>query len=288
MSTVLASLDYLKWDALFERQKPYEVFIPTSSFRDEHSVPRSNLVFEKKFIPIQNARGLEHQFKLDTQGFQFEKHATNVANLKDRDSVLTTYVPEMEEFLKHTLGQPSGIRTLCFDIRLREAVDPTVFAKKTVNLENGFDPLLPATHPHVDQSPTGAIRRVHRHLGDEATDLLQSRVRIINIWRPLDRVTSWPLATCDARSVNQNDLVTCDIVRRRYTGETCFGLHSEGQQWFYLSDQDVDEVTLLKIYDSSDAVDAKFCLHSSFPPEADNVSPQRESLEIRLLVFTKD
>lgn len=172
MSTVLASLDYLRWDALFERQKPYEVFIPTSSFRDEHSVPRSNLVFEKKFVPIQNARGLEHQFKLDTQGFQFEKHATPVANLKDRDSVLTSYVPEMEEFLKHTLGQPSGIRTFCFDIRvgfqtlivqlvtpaadfiflqLREAVDPTVFAKKTVNLENGFDPLLPATHPHVGE-----------------------------------------------------------------------------------------------------------------------------------------
>ncbi|KAJ4328833.1 hypothetical protein N0V84_000620 [Fusarium piperis] len=161
MSAVLASLDYLKWDALFERQKPCGVFTTTRSFRDEHSVPRSNLVFEKKFVPIQNARDLEHQLKLDTQGFHFEKHATTLPNLKDRDSVLTSYVPKMEKFLKHALGQPSGIRTFYFDIQLvtpaadfillqlREAVDLTVFAKKTVNLENGLDPLLLATHPRA-------------------------------------------------------------------------------------------------------------------------------------------
>ncbi|CAK7244929.1 MAG: hypothetical protein STHCBS139747_006492 [Sporothrix thermara] len=58
-------------------------------------------------------------------------------------------------------------------------MDPDEFSKKTINLEDGFDPLLPATHPHVDQSTTGAIRRVQRHLGDEAHELLKGRVRII-------------------------------------------------------------------------------------------------------------
>ncbi len=31
----------------------------------------------------------------------------------------------------------------------------------------------------LDQSLTGALRRVERHMGDEATELLKGRVRII-------------------------------------------------------------------------------------------------------------
>ena len=48
-----------------------------------------------------------------------------------------------------------------------------------MNLEDGFDPLLPATHPHIDQSVQGAVLRVKRHMGDEAGELLKGRVRVI-------------------------------------------------------------------------------------------------------------
>ena len=44
-------------------------------------------------------------------------------------------------------------------------MDPDEFAKRTVNLEDGFDPLLPATHPHVgtwDARPVlGLPRLIH-------------------------------------------------------------------------------------------------------------------------------
>lgn len=63
--------------------------------------------------------------------------------------------------------------------KLRESVDADEFSKRVVNLEDGFDPLPPSTHPHVDQSARGATLRVWRHMGDRADEVLKGRVRII-------------------------------------------------------------------------------------------------------------
>lgn len=200
MTTVAASFEYLRWTPLYEKQKPYEVFLPLAKFGDKkETVPRSNLAFETRSTTVQDVRGREASYRLDEHGFQFAKHATAVSNLCDADAVDREYVPEMQAFLADTVLAGEGpVRTFCFDVRvrlptlppqignplnidrqLRRNIDPAVFSSKVVNLEDGFDPLLPATHPHVDQSTTGAIRRVQRHLGDEADALLKGRVRII-------------------------------------------------------------------------------------------------------------
>ncbi|KAI0188320.1 hypothetical protein EV127DRAFT_434498 [Xylaria flabelliformis] len=61
---------------------------------------------------------------------------------------------------------------------------------------------------------------------------------------------SWPLVgTCDIRSVDFDDLVPTDIVNRRYVGETCFGKYTSKQKWYYFSGHDVNEISILKIYD---------------------------------------
>ncbi|KAL1868435.1 hypothetical protein VTK73DRAFT_3674 [Phialemonium thermophilum] len=267
--TTTASFEYLHWQDLYKKQKPYEVFLPRASFGDKHAVPRSNLSFETREIPIQDVRGREESFKLDIHGFEFARQTTTaVENLKDKEYVLGQYVPEMEAFLKEYLCGGEEMRTLCFDHRLRQNADRDAFMKKTVNLEDGFDPLLPATHPHIDQTEIGAIRRVRRHLPDEAEELLKGRVRVINLWRPLKKVESWPLALCDSQSVKADTLVSADIVRRRY---------------------DVDEVTLLQIYDSEKPPTKNGgirCLHSSFNLDGPDVIGRRESLEIRMLVFS--
>jgi hypothetical protein len=76
-------------------------------------------------------------------------------------------------------------------------------------------------------------------------------------------VQSWPLAVCDSRTVSQDDLVTCDIVRRRYVGETYFGKFNPDQRWYYLPDMEEDEVMLIKVYDSKSGVAAKRKLRPS-------------------------
>lgn len=287
--SVPASFEFLKWTSTYEHQKPYEVFIPLASFGDKkETVPRSNLVFESRTVTVQDARGAEGDFDLNTHGFRFARHTTAVQDLRDPEQVAEKYVPEMQRWLEGLLGREEGreVRTVCFDIRARKSMDPVEFSHKTINLEDGFDALLPATHPHIDQSSTGALRRIHRHMSEEAEDLLKGRVRIINIWRPLRKVEAWPLALCDASSLEGNDLVACDIVRRRFVGETLFGRYNEKQRWYYLSDQAVDEVTMIQIYDSDAPEGAtRSCMHSSFALEETGVRV-RESIEMRLLVFT--
>ncbi|KAH8678135.1 hypothetical protein BX600DRAFT_145551 [Xylariales sp. PMI_506] len=286
MSSTTGSLQYFKWQDINNYQKPYEVFFPLASFGDENrNVQRTNLAFEIKDVAVRDARGDEARYCLDIHGFAFAQHSTSVHDLKDRGAVEKHYLPEMEEFLKAYLGNHKA-KTYIFETRIRESMDPQEFAKRVINLEDGFDPLLPATHPHIDQTAAAAIKRVRHHMGDEAERLLQGRVRILNIWRPLRKVTSWPLAVCDARSVDVQDLVSVDIIRRKYIGETCFSKHNPDQEWYYLSDQNTNEIILLKIYDSSNDVEAKFCLHSAFSLEKSEKQESRQSIEIRVLVFT--
>lgn len=104
--------------------------------------------------------------------------------------------------------------------------------------------------------------------------------------------------------------MTCDIVRRRYVGETLFAKHTHEQKWYYLSDMDEEDVVLIKVYDSNPEVEAKRklvifhlgfrlnhllnqfrctsgCVHASFELDDDHQLPPRESIELRVLVFTE-
>jgi hypothetical protein len=62
--------------------------------------------------------------------------------------------------------------------------------------------------------------------------------------------TDWPLAVCDGRTIKEHDLVASDNIRRNNVGENLFARYSPNYRWHYLSNQEKDEVFLLKIYDS--------------------------------------
>jgi len=52
---------------------------------------------------------------------------------------------------------------------------------------------------------------------------------------------------------------------------------------------DLDDIILVKVYDSDTAVEAKRCLHASFQLDSGTSGqklPLRESIELRVLVFT--
>ena len=100
METREASFEFLQWQKSYEQQKPYEVFLPLASFSQNSKIPRSNLIFEPKIVPIQDIRNQQDMFNLDTHGFQAVKGPTTVKNLKDRTAVIEQYVPEMQRFLK--------------------------------------------------------------------------------------------------------------------------------------------------------------------------------------------
>ena len=60
----------------------------------------------------------------------------------------------------------------------------------------------------------------------------------------------WPLAVCDATSVDHADLVPTDIIYPNYVAENCMLHFNEKQQWYWLPDQKADEILVFKAVDS--------------------------------------
>ena len=140
---------------------------------------------------------------------------------------------------------------------------------------------------HIDQTFDASVQRVREHLGDDAERLLKSRVRLINVWRPIGNpVAHKPLAVSDWRFVNvSNDLVPVRLIYPHRNGSNYSVKYNPEHKWYYLSNQTPDEVILIKCYDSE--VDrARLTPHSAFVDTSSPAdAPQRQSIEIRALVF---
>jgi hypothetical protein len=73
---------------------------------------------------------------------------------------------------------------------------------------------------HIDQSYSASLSRVAHHLPEDAEKLLQGRVQIINVWRPIKTVHRDPLAVADAKSVDDSSLVAIQLIYPDRVGET--------------------------------------------------------------------
>jgi hypothetical protein len=62
-------------------------------------------------VVIHDARGYEPEFTLDRNGFTLIKAPTTVRNFYDADEIKSVYYPEVERFLRDTLGAPNRART---------------------------------------------------------------------------------------------------------------------------------------------------------------------------------
>ncbi len=142
---------------------------------------------------------------------------------------------------------------------------------------------------HIDQSYRASLSRVEHHLPSDAAALLQGRVQIINVWRPIRTVQRDPLAVADARSVPDADLVPTPLIYPGRQGETYQVRHNPGHRWFYKSGLSPGEVLLIKCFDSKVDGRARRVPHTAFvDPEAGEDVPARESIEVRALVFHPD
>jgi hypothetical protein len=148
-------------------------------------------------------------------------------------------------------------------------------------------PRQPVPRVHVDHTARSGPQRVRDLLPSEADPLLRGRVQIINLWRPIRApLRDAPLAVCDARTVKPEQLVPSDLVYPNRVGETYSVTFDPQHRWFYVPEMAVEDVLLLKCYDSETDGRARFTPHTAFtdpttPPDA----APRESIELRTLVF---
>ncbi|KAK3368629.1 methyltransferase CmcJ [Podospora didyma] len=281
--TVTAELQYLKRLPLYQKEKPFQLFVPVD---EDATDPRTtNIEFETKEQTFVDIRDRLSEFSLDSHGFQVNVHPTglDLASFANRETVETKYFAEVEQILKTIEGGYDKV--FIFDWRVRNSATP----KESVifDMNDLTTWLRPSPNVHVDQSPRGVLHRIQLHLPDEAAFLLQGRVRVVNVWRPLENVVEdYPLAFCDPDSVSGDDLVECDHVRRKFKGSNMYAHYDPDHKWYYLGQQRPEEALLLKMFDSEPDVKAKMCPHASFHhPLSTPQSKPRKSIEVRALVF---
>jgi len=223
---VSASLQYLMRLELYEEEKPFQLFVEIP--KDAPDQRRNNLEFEEKTHVIHDIRDNVSLYTLDDNGFMIRPFSTALSfdSFTDRLAIERTYLPEVEQLIRKEVVDVE--RVFFFDWRIRSS--DAKFKSSEIDMNDLTTTLLPAPHVHVDQSTAAVLHRVRLHFGKEADFLLGGRVRIINVWRPLlDPVEDYSLAVCDPTTVAEDELVECDHIRKRFSGETIYVHHSENQ-----------------------------------------------------------
>ena len=124
---------------------------------------------------------------------------------------------------------------------------------------------------------------MRHHLPTEADSLLKDRVRIINVWRPLNPpVVSHPLAFAESKSLPEDGLVGIEHRYPDRTGETAAVKQVDGTKWWYWSGMNDGERLLLQCYDTETGGRVP---HTAFIDSRSPPGSQRESIEVRALVF---
>ncbi|MES2700404.1 MAG: CmcJ/NvfI family oxidoreductase [Pseudomonadota bacterium] len=148
----------------------------------------------------------------------------------------------------------------------------------------------PAFGAHVDYGAKTVGDFTRKILGEEeAARQLAKRHMLINVWRPLAMVESAPLALCDARTVQREDLFDSEIVGG--LGGLDFSLwgfnlaHRPDHRWYWVPHMQPWEAMVFKLFDSkADAV--QFTAHSAFEdPTAPADAAPRQSVELRTIAF---
>jgi hypothetical protein len=240
-------------------------------------LPARNRESEARRVAIHDGRPLVRRLSLDTEGFELRRHETAVADFYDDAAVKGVYYPEVEALLRAATGAE---KVVIFDHTLRNTATGS---------NSGPQLRLVGNQVHNDYTETSAVRRVRQLLPPaEAEARLQRRFLEINVWRSIapTPLQAWPLALCDAQSLDWQDLV---VSERRYpdrVGETYVVNFNPKHRWFYFPHMQRDEALLIKCFDSATDGRARLSVHSAFDdPTTPTDAPPRESIEVRAFVF---
>lgn len=121
---VTTYLNFLQWQKLYEEEKPFQIFINIPE--DAEDQRTTNLVFEKVSLQIHDVRGRSNEFSLDTNGFMYRRHTTEITSFSDRQSIDEDYLPEIEALLRQEVE--GADRIFFFDWRVCEIYLPPCLA----------------------------------------------------------------------------------------------------------------------------------------------------------------
>jgi len=237
--------------------------------------PMNIVAVEVNDARLRDDNALSDEFGLHPSGFNLLEFPTRMQNFLDPEAIKSVYEAEIETFLKTLTG---AYRVHIFDHTVR-ASDADLREQKQVR--------EPAQLVHNDYTAKSGQVCLRENLGADAGQLARTRFQIVNVWRPLvDPVEDYPLALCDARSLDPSDLIDSERRAPNHIGEIQLAVHAPEQRWYYYSEMRPPEVLVFKTFDSIDAGLRPCSIHSAIHlPQAPEDAKPRESVESRAFVF---
>ena len=228
---------------------------------------------EDHLMRIRNARLVKTSFGV--HGFTLLKRSTDIDFL-DKQDVEKRWFPQAQRLVRELTGAEE-VFTLLGILRGGET-------------DEGGGPALMA---HVDFDASTLRSWVAKLAPDRAEQLAAKRLININLWTPVRPVENWPLAVCDASSVESSELLHINFGRpeTRETDTFAGGFESGGfvlshhpqHRWYYYPHMQPEEVLAFKLCDT-DEDDAHMTAHTSFEdPTSVPGAPKRISYEIRTI-----
>lgn len=261
-----------------EDEKPYHLM-----YGDLSGLPKTNLVRQWRDTVIKDIRGSEDTLDYDKTGIAIRRLDSRMSydDFADDARITGVYYRELEKFLERLLGAKAVI-VFRHCIRKRHPSFPVSIGEK-------YDFEQPTSIAHVDATALSTIEELSKHekrLADAVVGSTIKRVQWVNVWKPLrGPVNDWPLAFCDASTVETKDLAVTDMVYPTYYTENLSVAYNDDRRWYYLSDHQPDELIIFKQSDT-EPESLPGVPHTSFSnPSADPAESPRESIEARALVI---
>ncbi|KAK4460364.1 hypothetical protein QBC42DRAFT_272422 [Cladorrhinum samala] len=281
-------LRFLKDLPEYEKEKPYHISGP---LHERYRGFRTNIHYESvPQVPIFNLRGHQHKLSIERHGFEMFQVPKDIAaldvkgNEAERDRYAEAMVTAVKQRLKATFA-------LCYNFKFRSSVLGPETPHHDVSVGSSERPDAPAEAAHIDHTPESAMRRARRHLTAEEANIYLSgawRVQIVNVWKPLGPVHNHDLLYCDFSTVRPSDLVAVDRASSEYVGEVYLLKPGRHYGWYWIDHQTAEEASVFISYDSHPGCGAPYCPHTAGRrPSANGDAVPRESIELRLLVFSK-
>jgi hypothetical protein len=263
---VRAEIEFLKPPPIHNRAYSY-------GYEPGPHEPPPTATFASHRVLVRDARAEPGPLSLDEHGATLIEHRSSVQDFYDDEELIAGYYPEAAAAIKAATGADWVV---VFDHNIRRGLS---LALRTSRYRQG----RPVLRAHTDFTETSAMRRLRDHLGSESVDLQRRRLLQVNLWRPIrGPLRDFPLAICDASSIDRDQLVAVDLLFPGRRGEMYYLAYDSSQRWYYAPDMQPHEAWLIKNYDSAVNGTARFAAHSAFdePSRGVRVDP-RESIEVR-------
>ena len=240
---------------------------------------RDNLRFNTQVMAISDARTWSEAPSLEREGVALVSHKTAVKDFYDPDQRAGLYLDEVERLIKEVTGAPQ--------VHVLRGGGMIRYAKRSPHYKTGVNTQT-AHFPHIDFTQATAPGLADSTFGSGKIELRPGQ-RLIgyNIWRVVsDPPQDIPLAVCDARTIERQDLMAADGVYDAgpppWMELEAYAIrHNPRHRWLYFRDMRPDEALIFRAYDNLPDF-RPGTAHSAFDdPTCPDDAPARVSIEAR-------